>query len=74
MSALSCSLRKPSPETTSEPLEWEREFSDREDREKTLSVMRERQAEGYIDLIKSMEQTYTAEDWKWLMEELEQKA
>ena len=62
---------KPSPETPSEPLEWEREVLTTEEREKTLSVMRERKAEGYLDLVKSMEQTYTAEDWTWLMEELE---
>ena len=57
--------------TTAEPENWEREALSKEEREKTLQVMRERKAEGHLELVKSMEQTYTTEDWKWLMESLE---
>ena len=33
--------------------------------------MKQRIDEGYKDLVMSMKQTYTAEDWSWLMKELE---
>ena len=59
------------PEKLSEHIEWEREPLSAEEKQKTLQVMRERKAEGHLELVKSMEQTYTTDDWIWLMNEIE---
>ena len=70
---LSKQMQVGKPPVSPEEETWEREPLSGEEKQKTLQVMKERKAEGHIELVKSMEQTYTTEDWKWLMRELEKE-
>lgn len=68
----SLQIGKPAAEKTADSGEWETEFLSDEEKQKTLQIMRERIKEGHRELVMSMEPTYTAEDWEWLMNNLEQ--
>lgn len=48
--------------------EWEEEPLTEVEKEKTLNIMRERIEEGHRELVMTMKQSYTSEDWMWLME------
>ncbi len=50
---------------------WEKEPLGKEEKERTVQIMRDRIAEGHRDLVMSMKQTYTEEDWKWLMDKID---
>jgi DNA-binding transcriptional ArsR family regulator len=50
---------------------WEKQPLGKEEKERTVQIMRERIEEGHDELVMSMKQTYTEEDWKWLMEKID---